>query len=95
VIGEARGPHSDRPVWRRPWSWPRLLALRLLSAREPAIPVAYSLAQPGPLNAELSAAGGSALQPRVFFTASLLCLPEVSLRCWGVQDGLLICAIKL
>jgi hypothetical protein len=43
----------------------------------------------------MSAAGGSALQARVLITASLLCLPEVSLRVWwSEQDGLLICAIS-
>jgi len=47
------------------------------------------------LNTEISAAGGSALQARVLITASLLCLPEVSLRVWwSEQDGLLICAIS-
>jgi hypothetical protein len=74
---------------------PQMLALRGLSPREPAIPVAYALAQLGPLNTEISAAGGSALQARVLITASLLCLPEVSLRVWwSEQDGLLICAIS-
>lgn len=71
----------------------RLLTLRGLSPREPAIPVADALAQLRPLNAELSAAGGSALQARVLITTSLLCLSKVSLRCSWEQDGLLICAI--
>jgi hypothetical protein len=46
------------------------------------------------LNAELSAAGGSALQARVLITTSLLGLSKVSLRCSWEQDGLLICAIR-
>jgi hypothetical protein len=82
------------PLSGLPVTGPQVLALRLLSTREPAIPVAYSLAQPRPVNAELSAAGGIALQPRVLFTASLLCPPKVSLRFWGIQDGLLTCAIS-
>jgi hypothetical protein len=65
-----------------------------LSSREPAIPLAYALAQPRPFNAELSATGGIALQARVLITASLLCLSKVSLRYSWEQDGLLICAIS-
>jgi hypothetical protein len=73
----------------------QLLALRRLPPHEPPIPVAYPLAQLGPLNTELSAAGGSALQVRVALTASLLCLPKVLLRVWWYeQDGLLICAVS-
>jgi len=71
------------------------LALRWLSPREPAIPVAHPSAQLGLLDAELSVAGRSALQACVLFAASLLCLAKVSLRCWRVQDGLLICAVRL
>ena len=49
-----------------------LTLTRGLLLREPAIPVAYSLAQLRPLNAELSTAGGGALQARVPLMASLL-----------------------
>jgi len=66
----------------------RLLALRRLPPREPAEPVAYALAQLGPLNTELSAAGGSPLQVRVVLAAKLLCLMKVSLRGWWEQDSL-------
>ena len=84
---DANSPAGDRAV--------PALALRGLSPREPAVPVAHLIAQLRPLDAELSVAGGSALQARVLFAASLLCLAKVSLRCRGVQDGLLICAVRL
>jgi hypothetical protein len=71
----------------------QLLTFRRLSPRQPAIPVAYAFAQFGPLNTELSAAGGSALRARVLITAKLLCLLQVMLRWWSEQDGLLICVI--
>jgi hypothetical protein len=56
--------------------------------------VAYSLAQPGALNIQLSVPGGSALQVRLLLTAQLLCLMKVVLRWWSEQDGLLIFAIS-
>ena len=65
----------------------RLLALRRLSPREPAEPVAYALAQLGPWT-ELSAAGGSPLQVRLALAAKLLCLMKVSLRDLWEQDSL-------
>jgi hypothetical protein len=65
-----------------------------LSPREGAIPVPNALAQPAPLNTELSGVGGSALRAYVPFTASLLCLPHVLLGCRWEQDGLLTCAIS-
>ena len=74
--------------------WPQLLALRRRSPCEPAIPVPYALAQFGPLNTELSAAGGIALRAREPFTASLLRVPKFLLRWWCWEQGsLLICAI--
>lgn len=59
----------------------QLLVLRGLSPHEPAIPVPYALAQCGLSNTELSAAGSISLRVLVVLTASLLCLPEVVLRC--------------
>jgi len=78
---------------------PRLLALRWLPPREPAIQVAYALTQFVPLNTELSATGSSALQAVVPLTAGLLHMPKV-LRGWPLtrlseHDSLLICAIVL
>ena len=72
--------------------WPRRLGLRGLPQREPAIPVAYCLAQLRLLNTELILAGSPALQAFVPVTASLLYPPKV-LRRWIVHDGLLICAV--
>jgi hypothetical protein len=63
--------------------------------RQPAIPVAYALAQSSGrlLNTELSAAGGLAFQAFVSFTASLLYVPSILMRWWLEHDGLLICVI--
>jgi len=77
---------------------PQLLVLRWLPPREPAIKVANALTQLGPLNTELSAAGGSAFQAFVPLMSGLLHMPKV-LRRWpltglSVHDGLLICAIR-
>jgi len=71
-----------------------VLSLLRLSPREPAKPVAQALAQRGPPGAQLRAAGGSALQACVLLMASLLCLPQVSLRIWWEHNVLLICAIR-
>jgi hypothetical protein len=76
---------------------PQLLVLRWLPPGEPAEPVAYALTQLGPLNTELSAAGGSAFQAFVPLTSGLLHMPSV-LRGWPLtrlseHDGLWICAI--
>jgi hypothetical protein len=56
--------------------------------------MAYSLAQRGALNIQLSVPRGSALRVRLPLTAQLLCLVKVVLRCWSKQDGLLIFAIS-
>jgi hypothetical protein len=70
-------------------------ALRWLPPREPAVPVAYAPTQLGPLNTELSAAGGSAFQAFIPLTSGLLHMPKVLLG-WPLtlseHDGLLICA---
>ncbi len=59
-----------------------------------AIQVAYSLTQLGPLNTELSAAGGSAFHAVVPLTTFLLYMPKVLLaRLLSEHYGLLICAI--
>jgi hypothetical protein len=59
--------------------------------------VAYAFTQLGPLNTELSAAGGSALQACIPLTTGLLYMPKVLLG-WltrlSEHDGLLICAIR-
>jgi hypothetical protein len=73
---------------------PQVLVLRWLPPREPAIQAAHALTQLGPLNTELSAAGGSAFQAGVPLTSSLLHMPKV-LRGWpltrlSVHEGLLI-----
>jgi len=75
--------HRGGPI--RPHSGPQLLAFRRLSPCEPPVPVAYALAQPGPLNSELSTGD---LRVRVAIT--------VLLRVRRVEhDGLLICAVTL
>lgn len=55
--------------------------------RELAVPVAYALAHPGPLSTQLGVPGGSALQVRVPFLASLRCPAKVPLRWWCVHGS--------
>jgi hypothetical protein len=91
-------PSPTRPTRKFRVSSPQLLVLRWLPPGEPAEPVAYALTQLGPLNTELSAAGGSAFQAFVPLTSGLLHMPSV-LRGWPLtrlseHDGLLICAIR-
>jgi|ERR1035438_1555464 hypothetical protein len=74
---------------------PQLLALRWLSPREPAIPVAYALTQLGPSNIELSVAGGSAGGGAFQAFVPLTSFPPNVLlaRLLSEHDGPLICAI--